>query len=349
MRNVNEIVAIEKDADEQNTSKLHGQQEASKPLNANDNYFNNETTPNNHHKKLEANTLPHSDQTIADKFSETTAFSELNLDAMNAMPTTHNFNLNEVQRAFRFRRRRASRRRRHHHSRNVSTEFGREPSTSNDDADDEFSSTTSSSDYHAIVTSFSSTTNTTANKNDYDKSSTQSVFLDFVSNNNNKSNNFNVAENSTQTDDIIEHKQPNEHSKKMMPATASRTLSLRRTRRTARTLQTTIERTQRKKALRNGSERTNLERIERSANLSLTKTTKRLQLLIKSRLLQLLPDGTVNGTQNDESEYSEYKIFHHFSFVVHTSQPADHMVLGNWTNILPESTWTREYNCKSIA
>lgn len=50
----------------------------------------------------------------------------------------------------------------------------------------------------------------------------------------------------------------------------------------------------------------NLERNERSANLSLAKTSKRIQLLVKSRLLQILPDGTINGTQNDESDYSKY-------------------------------------------
>lgn len=59
----------------------------------------------------------------------------------------------------------------------------------------------------------------------------------------------------------------------------------------------------RKKLIRNDTE--NLERIERSANLSLAKATKRIQLLIKSRFLQLLPDGTVNGTQDEDSEYSE--------------------------------------------
>lgn len=47
------------------------------------------------------------------------------------------------------------------------------------------------------------------------------------------------------------------------------------------------------------------ERTERSVNLSMNKSTKRIQILIKNRLLQLLPDGVVNGTQNDESEYSK--------------------------------------------
>lgn len=273
--NVNEENAVKR-----NTSR---QLSASQPRQTNSNLLNYyHTTPNTHHKKLEANTLPHNDQTIANEFSETTVFSELNLDAMK-----HNFDLNESQRLRLRRRRRA-----------VSTEFGREPSTSNDDADNKFLSTTSPSDYHAIVTSFSSAT--IENQNNNDKSTTQSVFLEFLNN-----NNFSVAENMTDTDNDINEQKPNENGIKTM-TTTSRALALRRTRRTARSLQTTI---QRKKALRNGSEKSNLERIERSANLSLTKTTKRLQLLIKSRLLQLLPDGTVNGTQNDESEYSEYMIF----------------------------------------
>lgn len=263
------------------------------------NYYR--TTPNTHHKKLEANTLPHNDQTIANELSETTAFSELNLDAMK-----HHFDVNETQRV-----RHRRRRRRHRRRRAASTEFGREPSTSNDDADDKFLSTTSPSDYHAIVTSF--TTTTIENQNNNDKSTTQSVFLEFLNN----FHNFNVAENVTDTSNDINDvdQQPNENGIKTMKTT-SRALTLRRTRRTAHSLQTTI---QRKKALRNGSEKTNLERIERSANLSLTKTTKRLQLLIKSRLLQLLPDGTVNGTQNDESEYSEYTRFFNSSSHVYSA------------------------------
>lgn len=48
----------------------------------------------------------------------------------------------------------------------------------------------------------------------------------------------------------------------------------------------------------------NLERNERSANLS--HITSKIQLFIKNRLLQILPDGTVNGTQDDSSDYSEY-------------------------------------------
>lgn len=49
-----------------------------------------------------------------------------------------------------------------------------------------------------------------------------------------------------------------------------------------------------------------LERNERSANLShITGTARKIQLLIKNRLLQILPDGTVNGTQDDGSDFSK--------------------------------------------
>jgi hypothetical protein len=51
----------------------------------------------------------------------------------------------------------------------------------------------------------------------------------------------------------------------------------------------------------------NLDRNERSANLShITGTARKIQLYIKNRFLQLLPDGTVNGTTNELSDYSEY-------------------------------------------
>lgn len=49
---------------------------------------------------------------------------------------------------------------------------------------------------------------------------------------------------------------------------------------------------------------TNLERIERSANLSHITGTRNVQLLLKNRLLQLLPDGRVNGTIEDTSDYT---------------------------------------------
>uniref|UniRef100_A0A182P6R4 Fibroblast growth factor n=1 Tax=Anopheles epiroticus TaxID=199890 RepID=A0A182P6R4_9DIPT len=52
----------------------------------------------------------------------------------------------------------------------------------------------------------------------------------------------------------------------------------------------------------------NLERNERSANLShITGATRKIQLFIKNRYIQLLPDGTVNGTYDDLSDYSEYR------------------------------------------
>lgn len=49
-----------------------------------------------------------------------------------------------------------------------------------------------------------------------------------------------------------------------------------------------------------------LDRNERSANLShITGATRKIQLYIKNRYLQLLPDGTVNGTQDELSDFSE--------------------------------------------
>lgn len=50
-----------------------------------------------------------------------------------------------------------------------------------------------------------------------------------------------------------------------------------------------------------------LDRNERSANLShITGATRKIQLYIKNRFLQILPDGTVNGTHDDTSDYSKY-------------------------------------------
>lgn len=56
-----------------------------------------------------------------------------------------------------------------------------------------------------------------------------------------------------------------------------------------------------------GGDTSNLERNERSANLShITGANRKIQLYIKNRYLQLLADGTVNGTHDDQSEFSEY-------------------------------------------
>ncbi|CAH1999416.1 unnamed protein product [Acanthoscelides obtectus] len=47
-------------------------------------------------------------------------------------------------------------------------------------------------------------------------------------------------------------------------------------------------------------------RSERSTNLShVTGTARKIQMFIKNRHLQILPDGTVNGTTDDTSAYSE--------------------------------------------
>lgn len=48
-------------------------------------------------------------------------------------------------------------------------------------------------------------------------------------------------------------------------------------------------------------------RSERSTNLShITGTARKIQMFIKNRHLQLLPDGTVNGTTDDSSAYSKF-------------------------------------------
>ena len=47
-------------------------------------------------------------------------------------------------------------------------------------------------------------------------------------------------------------------------------------------------------------------RSERSANLShITGASRKIQMYIKNRHLQILPDGTVNGSNDDTSDYSE--------------------------------------------
>lgn len=54
------------------------------------------------------------------------------------------------------------------------------------------------------------------------------------------------------------------------------------------------------------SYRNNLDRNERSTLSHLSGPSRKIQLFIKNRFVQLMPDGTVNGTQDDLSEYSEY-------------------------------------------
>lgn len=56
-------------------------------------------------------------------------------------------------------------------------------------------------------------------------------------------------------------------------------------------------------------------RAERSANLShITGASRKIQMYIKNRHLQILPDGTVNGSNDDTSDYSEYTFENPFFF-----------------------------------
>lgn len=118
------------------------------------------------------------------------------------------------------------------------------------------------------------------------KSYFQSVFLDYSNKHIDKLNRSSATSLQSTEDSILKFEQVDDE------------IILSRTDRSVH-----IPFNKRKKLIRNDTE--NSERIERSANLSLAKATKRIQLLIKSRFLQLLPDGTVNGTQDEDSEYSE--------------------------------------------
>lgn len=62
------------------------------------------------------------------------------------------------------------------------------------------------------------------------------------------------------------------------------------------------------KRVKNKSKSSTLERNERSANLShITGSARKIQLYIKNRFLQLLPDGTINGTTDDLSDFSKLR------------------------------------------
>lgn len=120
------------------------------------------------------------------------------------------------------------------------------------------------------------------------KATIQSVFLDY-------SNNFNGSKSQQQFDKINHNDNGRGNNQSQTQSGNEEILS-----RTERSVQ--IMSNQRKK-LHNDTG--NGERIERSANFSLTRSSRRIQLLLKGRFLQMLPDGTVNGTQNDQSEYSK--------------------------------------------
>ncbi|EFN80858.1 hypothetical protein EAI_11890 [Harpegnathos saltator] len=61
-------------------------------------------------------------------------------------------------------------------------------------------------------------------------------------------------------------------------------------------------------------------RAERSANLShITGTSRKIQMYVKNRHLQILPDGTVNGSNDDTSDYSEYCRFTYSSSTTTTT------------------------------
>lgn len=56
---------------------------------------------------------------------------------------------------------------------------------------------------------------------------------------------------------------------------------------------------------RNLHHKNNLDRNERSTVSHLSGPSRKIQLYIKNRFLQLLPDSTVNGTQDEQCDYSK--------------------------------------------
>lgn len=76
------------------------------------------------------------------------------------------------------------------------------------------------------------------------------------------------------------------------------------------------------KRVKNKTKLSTLERNERSANLShITGSARKIQLYIKNRFLQLLPDGSVNGTTDDLSDYSKFCVFSLSTICCQTSKP----------------------------
>lgn len=86
-----------------------------------------------------------------------------------------------------------------------------------------------------------------------------------------------------------------------------------------------------KRVKNNKTKLSTLERNERSANLShITGSARKIQLYIKNRFLQLLPDGTVNGTTEDMSDYSKLIIFtFHLTSELRLSEPTHSQSIMN--------------------
>lgn len=135
---------------------------------------------------------------------------------------------------------------------------------------------------------------TTHQSTNTQKATIQSVFLDYATNIN--------GTKSQQINRINHNNVSIRHTNKMRQNMSETMVDDAILSRTERSVQ--LANANKRKLLRNDSN--SAERIERSANFSLTKATKRIQLLIKGRILQMLPDGTVNGTLDDQSEYSKY-------------------------------------------
>ncbi|KAK9889129.1 hypothetical protein WA026_004397 [Henosepilachna vigintioctopunctata] len=85
-------------------------------------------------------------------------------------------------------------------------------------------------------------------------------------------------------------------------------------------------------------------RSERSTNLSFVAVTaRRIQMFIKNRHLQLLPDGTVNGTTDDTS------VFTGPEFPVIQSQNISQNFGTAFSEVIPEHTNTNHGNTNLLS
>lgn len=125
------------------------------------------------------------------------------------------------------------------------------------------------------------------------KATIQSVFLDY-------SNNFNGTKSQQKRADQINH---NDFNVRDTNQSQTMTMAMANDEILSRTERSVQNASNKRRKLHNDS--SNAERIERSANFSLTRASKRIQLLLKGRFLQMLRDGSVNGTQDEQSEYSK--------------------------------------------
>lgn len=86
------------------------------------------------------------------------------------------------------------------------------------------------------------------------------------------------------------------------------------------------------------------QRTERSANLShITGTARKIRMYVKNRFLQLLPDGSVNGSMDDTTDYCEYidtrQCCHGNMLTLLTGKPLDLSIVVNYQSEIEMPLW----------